>query len=159
MVNLTLDHFPDIRTHYMHLVNHMWEKHQIPNVKMFVPVPRQAPRAKSQLKRTMDPEAWEKGNVRGSGVWFVPTFYVEEAFLQVLAVHSWQHEWTDSQMGTLLDLTGGKSLWMTVLNFWTFAWGGGSQFVKCLPHVEAMNIAIGLCSIFIIVYILALSSS
>lgn len=35
--------------------------------------------------------------------------------------------------------------------YWNFClnWGRGSQFVKCLPHVDAMNIAIGLCSIFI----------
>ncbi|KIY71056.1 hypothetical protein CYLTODRAFT_441549 [Cylindrobasidium torrendii FP15055 ss-10] len=35
--------------------------------------------------------------------------------------------------------------------YWNFClnWGRGSRFVKCLPHVDAMNIAIGLCSIFI----------
>ncbi|KIY62105.1 hypothetical protein CYLTODRAFT_494872 [Cylindrobasidium torrendii FP15055 ss-10] len=35
--------------------------------------------------------------------------------------------------------------------FWNFClnWGRDSRFVKCLPHVDAMNIAIGLCAIFI----------
>ncbi|KIY61492.1 hypothetical protein CYLTODRAFT_427517, partial [Cylindrobasidium torrendii FP15055 ss-10] len=35
--------------------------------------------------------------------------------------------------------------------YWNFClnWGRGSRFVKCLPHVDAMNIAIGLCTIYI----------
>ncbi|KIY62303.1 hypothetical protein CYLTODRAFT_494730 [Cylindrobasidium torrendii FP15055 ss-10] len=35
--------------------------------------------------------------------------------------------------------------------FWNFClnWGRGSTFVRCLPHVDAMNVAIGVCAIFI----------